>query len=223
MTLQFNRKKGLIVFVFVCIVAGITIAILQPWRSSGSAKQNRLQVVASQPNAKSVVTTNDNGDIGLTSILDVGVPRGTIVAYNSSVAPPGWALCDGTNGTPDLRGRFILGAGTGNSLTARTLGDKGGVEKVALSTEEMPPHVHAAKWRNISYLDGPWTLSSLTSMDAVSQMPVGPVTEKTFENGMYPAGGVALSGQSLTKPEHFSTVPHENMPPFYVFTYIMKI
>ena len=35
------------------------------------------------------------------------LPKGTIVAFNSDKAPEGWALCDGTNGTPDLRGRFI--------------------------------------------------------------------------------------------------------------------
>ncbi|UCG71206.1 MAG: tail fiber protein, partial [Thermoplasmata archaeon] len=32
------------------------------------------------------------------------VPSGTIVMWNGTVIPNGWALCDGTNGTPDLRG-----------------------------------------------------------------------------------------------------------------------
>ena len=35
------------------------------------------------------------------------VPKGTIVAFNGTVAPAGWALCNGENGTPNLRGRFI--------------------------------------------------------------------------------------------------------------------
>lgn len=35
------------------------------------------------------------------------IPRGCIIAYNSVTAPAGWVLCDGTNGTPDLRGRFV--------------------------------------------------------------------------------------------------------------------
>ena len=40
-----------------------------------------------------------------------GVPSGTIVMYNSGSAPTGWAVCDGNNGTPDLRGRFIVASG----------------------------------------------------------------------------------------------------------------
>ena len=35
------------------------------------------------------------------------LPRGTIVAFNSTSAPSGWTLCDGSNGSPDLRGKFI--------------------------------------------------------------------------------------------------------------------
>lgn len=37
------------------------------------------------------------------------IPRGIVVAFYGDV-PAGWLLCDGTNGTPDLRGRFVLGA-----------------------------------------------------------------------------------------------------------------
>ena len=55
-----------------------------------------------------------------------GVPKGGIIKWSGAVAdiPGGWALCDGTNGTPDLRNRFIVGAGdtynpndTGGSLS----------------------------------------------------------------------------------------------------------
>ena len=41
-----------------------------------------------------------------------GVPSGTIVMYNSTSAPSGWAICNGSNGTPDLRDRFVVGAGS---------------------------------------------------------------------------------------------------------------
>jgi hypothetical protein len=58
--------------------------------------------------------------------------------------PAGWAICDGTNGTPDLRDRFIVGAGNTYALS-----DSGGsasqtitVDAHVLSTSEMPAHSH---------------------------------------------------------------------------------
>jgi microcystin-dependent protein len=42
-----------------------------------------------------------------------GIPKGGIIMWSGSVVPTGWALCDGQNGTPDLRNRFVVGAGTG--------------------------------------------------------------------------------------------------------------
>lgn len=51
-----------------------------------------------------------------------GVPIGTILAYTGDLnkIPSGWYLCDGTNGTPDLRGRFLEGVTTdvGNFIEA---------------------------------------------------------------------------------------------------------
>lgn len=38
------------------------------------------------------------------------MPKGAIIMWNGSNIPNGWALCDGKNETPDLRGRFIIGA-----------------------------------------------------------------------------------------------------------------
>lgn len=43
------------------------------------------------------------------------VPSGVIVMWSGLLAniPAGWALCDGANGTPDLRDRFVKGAAAG--------------------------------------------------------------------------------------------------------------
>ena len=50
---------------------------------------------------------------GITSFVS-----GMIIMYNNASAPTGWYLCDGNNGTPDLRDRFIVGAGNSYSLNA---------------------------------------------------------------------------------------------------------
>ena len=62
--------------------------------------------------------------------------RGIIVMWSGSSAnlPQGWAICDGTNGTPDLRDRFILGR---NFDTEKTTG---GSKKI--TKENLPPHSH---------------------------------------------------------------------------------
>jgi len=58
-------------------------------------------------------------------ILPRELVAGVITQWYSSVGsiPPGWALCDGTNGTPDLRDKFIVGAGVGFAV-----GNEGGSE-----------------------------------------------------------------------------------------------
>jgi microcystin-dependent protein len=49
-----------------------------------------------------------------------------------------WVLCNGENGTPDLRGRVMVGAGQGTGLTNRPVGAVGGLENVELVKEELP-------------------------------------------------------------------------------------
>lgn len=50
------------------------------------------------------------------------VPVGGIIMHAGTVAqiPAGWQLCDGTNGTPDLRNRFIIGASQDDAGAAKT-------------------------------------------------------------------------------------------------------
>ena len=58
----------------------------------------------------------------------------------SSDIPSGWALCDGSGATPDLRGRFIIGASAPS--TGYQDNATGGNENITLSTAQLPAHTH---------------------------------------------------------------------------------
>lgn len=68
------------------------------------------------------------------------VPVGTICMWSGAVntIPTGWAICNGSNGTPDLRDRFIVGAGSTYSV-----GATGGEATHTLTVEEIPSHRHS--------------------------------------------------------------------------------
>lgn len=66
------------------------------------------------------------------------IPVGLICMWSGTTVPSGWHLCDGTNGTPDLRNRFIVGSGD-----EYTVGDTGGEKAHTLTIDEMPKHTHS--------------------------------------------------------------------------------
>lgn len=79
------------------------------------------------------------------------VPIGGIILWSGArnAIPTGWALCNGQNGTPDLRDRFIIGAGL-----AYTVGATGGEETVTLTGKQMPAHTHSIGVASIAQKSG---------------------------------------------------------------------
>lgn len=67
------------------------------------------------------------------------MPVGGIIMWSGTESdiPSGWALCNGQNGTPDLRDRFIIGAGYTHQA-----GATGGNASVQLTKNELPSHSH---------------------------------------------------------------------------------
>jgi len=127
------------------------------------------------------------------------IPVNGIIMWSGSTVPDGWALCDGSNGTPDLSGRFIVGAGQGNGLSNYAVGATGGEERHTLTIQEMPSHRHSYKFRGADIADDWERDNELYS-----------VSKKYFENTAYTEN--TGEGQS-----------HENRPPYYVLAFIMRI
>ena len=77
--------------------------------------------------------------VGTAIAAIVTIPAGVITMWSGSIAsiPSGWLLCNGSGGTPDLRDRFVMGAGS-----TYAVGAVGGSSVAFLSTANLPAHTH---------------------------------------------------------------------------------
>jgi len=94
--------------------------------TSGTPEEYLLPIILIISNASSVTATIDSS---------FGFPSGGIILWSgaSTAIPTGWALCNGSSGTPDLRNRFVVGAGS-----TYAVGATGGEAAHTLAISELP-------------------------------------------------------------------------------------
>jgi hypothetical protein len=97
-----------------------------------------------------IFTQNSNLDLGsgtltVNSVENAHVPTGVIMLWYgiSTNVPTGWVICNGTNGTPNLSGRFVVCSGNNNE-TDYTEGSSGGNDSYTLDISHIPSHNHDA-------------------------------------------------------------------------------
>lgn len=134
------------------------------------------------------------------------IPIGGIIIWSGSTGsvPDGWALCNGSNGTPNLQDRFVVGAGSGYAVAAT-----GGSATVTLTTAQMPQHNHGAA--NVTDKVVRTTGNSEGFPNLGGQF--GGATAQLSLNNTVGGGGNTNIGGSQ---------PHENLPPYYALAYIMR-
>ena len=175
----------------------------------------------------------------MSQLLDIYAGlTGTILPTVATSAPTGWLLCDGSavsrtdysnlfalvgttfgagNGSttfnvPDLRGRSIIGVGTGSGLSARTRGQTGGTETHQLATGELPAHQHFSFNTDSTSSGAP----SVTT----SNYPVR--DNSTSSNATYTMHGTSnVASVGLTSNTGGSGA-HNNMQPFMALSYIIR-
>jgi microcystin-dependent protein len=162
-------------------------------------------------------------DALIASIPAGGVPAGVVCMWSGLLAnlPAGWALCDGQNGAPDLRDRFVKGWSAGAAP-----GTTGGSAAHQHTYSEVPNHTHPVAIDDPGHTHVETTNSATTgglsgwaARDTSTNTPVAtgystqPATTGITASAGNPAGGVAQGTTDAASSE----------PPFFIVAFIIKL
>jgi microcystin-dependent protein len=153
--------------------------------------------------------------------------------FAGNFAPRGWAFCDGqllpvsqntalfslvgttyggdgrsTMGLPDLQGRAPMHPGRGPGLTARRLGERGGVDTVTVTEAQLPNHNHA--WR-----------AAEDPADLQAPSPTRSMTRSSINAYTPAANPVPMASQMLVN--NGGSQAHNNMQPMLTMNFIIAL
>jgi hypothetical protein len=201
------------------------------------------------PNGKSTIVVCDGTNVSeaITS-TDNFVPSGAIMMWSGSIAsiPAGWYLCNGTNGTPDLRDRFIVGAGstyavnaTGGSANATlpshthsVVGNTSGQSAdhnhffSGTTGDNNQNHTHEAPTLPLGYGEG--GVSAVTALSLYQGADAAvTATDSPPHNHSYTGTTNGTSNNhahdfSVTSAAAGTSATNANLPPYLALAYIMK-
>jgi hypothetical protein len=168
-----------------------------------------------------VIQTYDNlyGAIStIPTVAPASLPAGCILLWSGSIGsiPSGFALCNGLNGTPDLRNRFVVGAGSTYAVDATG----GSADAIVVS------HTHSASVTDPGHNHDVINSNGNAQIGAPQGGNPGGLT-----NGV-PAGSepftynmitsTETTGISVTNASTGTSGTNANLPPYYALCYIMK-
>jgi microcystin-dependent protein len=138
------------------------------------------------------------------------IPIGGIIMWSGTIAniPTGWALCNGSNGTPDLRSRFIVGAGTD---TQNVWGFNASTGSEAFTNGQTSVGVNSTGGRIAHQL----TIAELAAH-------THSYTAHVNVNAGNTSGGSAQAPTGGTTGSTGGNQYHENRPPYYALAFIMR-
>jgi hypothetical protein len=189
------------------------------------------------------------------SQLKAYLPIGAIMLYSGAVANipsvwgADWALCNGSNGTPNLTNQFVIGAGG-----AYAPGSTGGTTSYALSVANMPSHTHGVNDPGHAHgISDPGHAHGVYDPSHAHSMPAGGIGQAGTDNGgitaasgangygsraaqstnasgtgigIYGSGtgiGIYGSGTGVSVQYTGSGAAFTVIPPYYALCYVMKI
>lgn len=180
-------------------------------------------------------------------VAKVDIPMGLIILFSGPIDSNGnpvidgepdldWQICDGTNETPDLRDRFILGSGSEYNT-----GDIGGSDTVILTEAQLPSHTHTVSGNTQTakfthrhnygddlselHLATYWSLGWF-QVSVVGSLDTLTTPEEVLESDQTETVGDETNHAHTIKSDTGYTgdsQPMENKPPFYALSFIMYV
>lgn len=107
-----------------------------PIKGTGIYSSNSCFLKAQYTSLYELPPQDSSSKFASTEWVNKLIPKGSIIMFNglSSEIPKGWHICDGTEGTPNLTGKFIK--------ASNTSGETGGKSTIQILEENMPRHTH---------------------------------------------------------------------------------
>lgn len=160
-----------------------------------------------------VIQDYDNlyGIINAAAPAATPIPAGGILLWSGSIGsiPAGYVLCNGNNSTPDLRDRFIVGAGSTYAVDATG----GSADSV------LPTHTHSATVTDPGHTHPPSSPATTfwgNNASATTGSPGGGASAAST------ATGSAVTSISVSNANAGVSPTGGNLPPYYALCYIMK-
>lgn len=200
--------------------------------ADGHLRLLKSTIKATFPNITGAVTSTQ-------AQLNSPFPVGGIIMWSGSTGsiPSGWLLCNGANGTPDLRDRFVVGAGS-----TYAVGATGGNATTTLLEANLPAHTHGVGTLTVASggahshtITDPGHTHSIYAGNINGSTPgIGFDNVKTPEWGNFDYVSVQPTGISInSNGAHVHTLSgatasigsgtaFSNLPPYYALAFIMK-
>jgi microcystin-dependent protein len=158
-----------------------------------------------------LIATYDNlyGILANASTATSPFTTGMILIWSGAIGtiPSGWVLCDGNNGAPDLRDRFVIGAGNTYSVS-QTGGSANSivVSHTHTATVTDPGHSH-------SYTH--------TFFTGVNEIP-DDYSSNNYQYNVAATTGTSTTGITVANTSTGVSGTGANLPPYYALAYIFK-
>jgi microcystin-dependent protein len=168
------------------------------------------------PTAPTATSGTNNTQIATTAFVAASsaasFPAGGIIMWSGSIAaiPSGWLLCDGTNGTPNLRDRFVIGAGSSYAVAAT-----GGSKDAIVVSHTHTASTNSAGSHNHTVEDVPLRANDTDRGSSGSLFSLDSNTTRTTSSA-------GTHSHTVTVNSTGSSGTNANLPPYYALAYIMK-
>jgi hypothetical protein len=158
-------------------------------------------------------SSDDSTKIATTAFVRDIIPSGVILMWSGSIAsiPNGWLLCDGSNSTPDLRNRFVVGAGSTYAVNATG----GSANAIVVS------HTHTGSTSTAGLHNHGWTGQRGNGFPDGSTDLISPGDYRSHvaQTQILDAGS---HSHTFTTDATGSSGTNANLPPYFALAYIMK-